>query len=359
MKHFLSIALLICAVAVQAQTGVFSFKNKEITLKNLPADTEEKTVVFSFKNTGSVPVIITRVQPVSSQLKAHWPQAPIAPGASSEISVTFLSSQLPETFNYGISVFSNAGNQREQLLLSGNIVDNPKKPDLLYKHNLGGLKFKSSAINLNTVYVDQVKKDTIYFFNGTDSTIRVEAKRLPAAVTVVIPQLEVAPGKKGVMYLTYDAAKKNDYGYQYESIILSINSDNTSRNRLNLSANIVEDFTKLSRQQLENAPVASFKETSIDFGDLKQGEKANCDFVLTNTGKSDLIIRKTKPGCGCTAITLGESTIAPGMSTTIRATFDSTAKSGRQYKSVTVITNDPQKPEMILIISGSVVTNNP
>ncbi len=40
--------------------------------------------------------------------------------------------------------------------------------------------------------------------------------------------------------------------------------------------------------------------------------------------KSDLIIRKTKPGCGCTAITLGESTIAPGMSTTIRATFDST-----------------------------------
>ncbi|MDR1757052.1 MAG: DUF1573 domain-containing protein [Culturomica sp.] len=358
MKYFLSIALLICSVAVQAQTGALSFKNREITLKNLPADTEEQRAVFQFKNTGNVPVIITRVVPVSSQLKAHWPEAPVAPGASSEISVTFLSYQLPEIFNYNISVFSNAGSPREQLLLAGNIVDNPKKPDLLYKHPMAGLKFKSSSVNLNTVYVNQVKKDTIYFFNGTDSTVRVAVKRTPTAVTLDIPQPEVAPGKKGVIYLTYDAAKKNDYGYQYESVILSINNDNTFRNRLNLSANIVEDFTKLSRQQLENAPVASFKETTVNFGDLKQGEKANCDFVLTNNGKSDLIIRKTTASCGCTAVALGEKNIAPGMSTTIRATFDSTGKSGRQYKSVTVITNDPKNPETILTISGAIVTNS-
>ena len=75
---------------------------------------------------------------------------------------------------------------------------------------------------------------------------------------------------------------------------------------------------------------------------------------MKNNGKSDLIIRKTKASCGCTAVTMGETILSPGQSTTIRATFDSTGKSGRQYKSITVITNDPQHPETLLTITGNI-----
>ena len=76
--------------------------------------------------------------------------------------------------------------------------------------------------------------------------------------------------------------------------------------------------------------------------------------ISDSGGKSILFIRKTKASCGCTAVTLGQKEIQPGQSTTIRATFDSTGKSGRQYKSITVITNDPSQPENTLTISGNV-----
>ena len=116
----------------------------------------------------------------------------------------------------------------------------------------------------------------------------------------------------------------------------------------------MEDFSKLSKQDRQNAPLAHFDKKEVSFGELKQGERANCDFTLTNKGKSNLYVRKTRASCGCTAVTLGENTIAPGKSTVIRVTFNSTGKSGRQYKSITVITNDPANPEMILNVNGNI-----
>ena len=110
----------------------------------------------------------------------------------------------------------------------------------------------------------------------------------------------------------------------------------------------------MSEADLAEAPTASFKTKEESFGDIRKGTKADCHFTLTNTGKRPLFIRATKTSCGCAAVTLGKKIVAPGESATIRVTFDSAGKSGRQYKTVTVITNDPRQPETELRIKGNV-----
>jgi hypothetical protein len=77
---------------------------------------------------------------------------------------------------------------------------------------------------------------------------------------------------------------------------------------------------------------------------MKQGEKKDHTFNLTNDGKSELIIRNVRSSCGCTAVAPSKKVIAPGESVPIKVTFDSRGKRGRQSKSITVITNDPKKP---------------
>ena len=353
MKLIVGILLLFSPFLSQAQ-GVFDFKTKEIELKNLKADETPTTVTFGFKNTGKQPIIISRVAPVTTLVKATWNEQPVAPGKTGTIKVSFPTTQISTNFNYTVTVYSNASPAREQLRIRGNIVDNPKHPDLLYKLSMDSLKFKSNNLSLREVHFGEIKKDTVYFFNSRQKEVSVSIRYKPSYITAVVEPQIVKPGKKGMIIVSLDADKRNDYGYVYDNVILSIDNDNSYKNRLSISAHITEDFSKLTEEELANAPVAVFEKNTIEFGEIKPGEKANCDFVMKNNGKSDLIIRKTKASCGCTAVTMGETILGPGQSTTIRATFDSTGKSGRQYKSITVITNDPQHPETLLTISGNI-----
>lgn len=353
---FILFICVLCAAQVLAQ-GKLEAKPASLELKDVKADNEARTEIFKLKNTGNHPVIINRVMPMFSKLKADWSREPIAPGKTAEVRISFTPTDLnTEHFEYKINVYSNAANNRLELRMTGTIVENPAKPQLLYKQNVDGLKFKSSHINLGDIFTWQTSCDTIYFFNNRGENVRLGTHyKAPHIQTTFVPA-EVKPGEKGAIIICYNAKQKNDYGYTYESIVLSINDAKNYNNRLNISARIKEDFSQLTKKELANAPVASFDRKEINFGNLKQGEKADCDFLLTNTGKSPLYIRKTKASCGCTAVTLGEKTVAPGQTITIRATFDSKGKSGRQYKTVTIITNDPQNPEIVLNINGSIVS---
>lgn len=355
MKTLLLVLTVLLSVGTTSAQGVIEFKKKEINLKNLRADDQPHSEVFTVTNTGDKPVIITRITPMTSLLKADWQREPLAPGKKSEIRITFTpNGNMQDNFNYKIMVYSNARNSREELTLSGNLVDNPAKPTLLYKATLDGVKFKTSSINFGTIYTWQVVSDTTYYINTTQEPITITPQYHPAHLTVSFQPEILQPGKRGTMIITYDAPKKNDFGYNYESLILSINDKKNYQNRLSVTAKLAEDFSKLTKKELETAPVATFDKKETDFGEITQGEKADCRFQLTNTGKSLLFIRKTKASCGCTAVALGEKVLQPGQSTTIQAIFNSAGKSGKQYKTVTVITNDPNNPEITLSLNGNV-----
>lgn len=354
MKLSLILLFSLFTSSLMAQSGVLAFEKKEIHLSGLKADDTPTTVTFRVKNTGHQPVLISKVLPMFPRMNADWDKSPVLPGKAAEIRISFTSQDLPEQFNYIVNVNSNAQNPREQLRISGNITDNPEKPTLLYKTDLSGVKFKTNNISFGKIFIQQVAKDTVYFYNTREKAVTVSTRYTPSHIKAEVYPQTVQPGEKGMLVLTYDAVAKNDYGYIFDSVILKFDDDNSYNNRLTVTANIAEDFSKLSKKELENAPVVHFEKTAIEFGDLIQGEKANCDFTLENKGNTALIIRKTKASCGCTAVTLGETTVAPGQKTVIRTTFNSAGKSGRQYKSITVITNDPKTPETHLTISGNV-----
>lgn len=350
------IILLSCLLPGQlclAQKGMLRFENKAILLNDLKADDMPTIVSYRFTNTGKEPVIISRITPLTSQIKAEWEKSPIAPGQSSVIKISFPSTSFPLQFSYPIQVFSNATNSPEKLSLKGNIVDNPDKPFLLYRYSMNGLLFRSSHIDFQKVYSESIVQDTVYFYNSQDKEAKLSVFYAPSYLTIQIPE-QIKPKEKGMLILTFDATANKEYGYVYDPVIFLINDEDSYRNRLSVTANIAEDFSKLSPEELANAPVAYFKETTLSFGEIKPKEKGKCDFLLENRGKSELIIRKTKSSCGCTAVIPGKNTIAPGKSISIRAIFDPTGKRGHQYKTITVLTNDPKNPEITLTITGSV-----
>ena len=354
-KTFLFFMTCLLSFELTAQ-GILKIENSPLNLKNLIADNETQSYTFNIKNEGNQPIIIKRVTPMSALLNASWSKEPLLPGKTSTIKIIYTSSRFQKNFDYRILVHSNAKNASQEIQLYGNLVDNPDKPALLYKYTLSGIKFQVSNINLGKLYTWQKTTDTIYYFNTRKKPVSLSIDNQPNYIHIDFIPKKVAPNQRGKMILTYDASLKEDYGYCYEHLIININGSKDMRNRLTLTANIYEDFSRLSTQELKDAPIATIEKTTVNFGNIHKGEKTNCDFILKNTGKNPLIIRKTKTTCGCTAVSLKNKILQSGQSTIIRIIFDSTGKSGMQYKTVSVITNDPKNPEITLNIEGNIKT---
>ena len=196
MKYFISlISALLFTFTVFAQ-GVLEIKQSRQTLKNLLADDQPMTVVYTAQNTGTQPVIITRVTPMTSLLKADWPKSPLLPGKSCDIKITFIPMQLLENFNMRILVYSNANPARKELILTGNLVDNPSKPELLYKYNMNGLKFKNNNINFKKVYTWQVATDTLEYYNTLKDAVSLGVIYKSNHLQATFEPAQVAPGRK-------------------------------------------------------------------------------------------------------------------------------------------------------------------
>ena len=83
--------------------------------QNVPA-----TYAFTFKNTGTEPLVLTAVQPSCGCTTPEWPKEPIKPGATATIKATYNAAN-PGEFTKTITVVSNAANPNTIITIKGNV----------------------------------------------------------------------------------------------------------------------------------------------------------------------------------------------------------------------------------------------
>lgn len=105
-------------------------------------------------------------------------------------------------------------------------------------------------------------------------------------------------------------------------------------------------------------PVITFTESSVNFGDLTQGDKVSHTFQLKNTGTAPLIISNVAATCGCTVPSWPKDPIAPGQSAEIQVSFNSAGKVGAQNSVVRIYSNASEPIEKVSLISNVIVKTN-
>jgi hypothetical protein len=111
-------------------------------------------------------------------------------------------------------------------------------------------------------------------------------------------------------------------------------------------------------QAQEAGAVITFKQSSIDFGDIVQGQKVEHTFVLTNSGKQPLIISNVAATCGCTVPSWPKEPVAPGKSAEIKVSFNSAGKVGKQNSVVRIYSNATEPIEKVSLISNVLTKSN-
>ncbi len=312
-----------------------------------------QTHKFEFTNTGSLPLIIQRVSSSCGCTTPSWSKEPILPGEKGYVSAAYNPKNRPGHFDKYITVQSNAATSTVRLRISGKVIPKPLSIEEEYRYDMSGLRLKTNHLSFGTVYKGQEKSKMLELINNSDKPIKIEVKPVPGHLQVKTPGL-LQPKEKSFIEVDYISDNHPDWDFVIDRLNVYINGNTNRTHRLIISASLQEDFTGLTEADKEKAPKIVFDEKVFNFNKIKQGEKLDHSYTFTNTGKSDLVIRKVKASCGCTAIMTTNKVIKPGETGEIKMAFNSTGRLGNQNKTITIITNDPDNPRELLWIRGEV-----
>jgi hypothetical protein len=104
--------------------------------------------------------------------------------------------------------------------------------------------------------------------------------------------------------------------------------------------------------QQRECPRISFQEKTYNFEYAGPKQSLVHHFRFSNTGSTLLRIDKVDSDCGCVATMATASPVPPKGTGQISVTLETGPFEGPLLKNITVFSNDPEKPEMVLTIRG-------
>lgn len=309
--------------------------------------------VFSFENAGTGPLRLKSVKASCGCTTPVWSRDSVPAGSQGFVKVEYNPMGRPGKFDKEILVETDGNPQFISLSIHGTVTPRPKGPEDFYPFEEGALRFRTNHLTYgNILHDDTITQSTILYNQGKKPIqFSKSGSKVPSHLKPKMSKSTLNPGDTLTLWVTYIASMKKDWGFAFDNIYLSTNDADRPMKRLNISADIKEHFTSEDRR---NPPNMNMPKTSIDMGQIKEGEMATVNFEFKNTGSRTLQIRKVHAACSCIELE-AERSLEPGESGNVRLTYNTRGRVGEFEKDATVICNDPDKPEILLQIKGTVV----
>jgi hypothetical protein len=351
---FLVLLVMPIMVMGQANKPTITLHEKEFNFGTLKESDGIIVHDFLFTNEGKTPLIINDVKASCGCTAPEWPHEPVLPGKNGVIKVSFNPYKQTGAFNKTVQINSNADFSQVVIAVKGVVIPVDRVEDV-YKYTVGNIRLETIYASFGEIYKGKMATHAIKVLNtSADKSVTLTFRKIPDHLKIkVVPEV-IEPQQEGRIEIQYMTSGINEWDYVVDRLELLINEQVFPNNRINITANIKEDFSTISADELVLAPDVEFDSHQFDFGKITGDKPVEHAFKLTNKGKSDLFIRKVTATCGCTAVQPAKTTIAPGDSTLIKAVFNPAGREGNQRKAITIITNAPKHSKSILWINAVV-----
>jgi hypothetical protein len=357
-RLFLLLSLLIVGITVRSQVAqtTVQFAETQHNFGTFKEEAGRQTYDFLLTNTGSLPLVIQNVVASCGCTTPEWTRQPIPPGGKGKVTAIYDPKDRPGQFDKTLSVYTNTKPEVTVLVIKGEVSPREKTVEELFTFPVGGVRFESQNLAFTNVKKTEKKIRVMQLVNTSTAPVKVEFDGLPAHLTVRSNPETLKPGQKGLVEGSFDATKNPGWGSVTDMVRIKINGVLQENVYYYVTANLVEDFSSLSKDALANAPVIKLVSNTYDLGKIKGSTQNEVEFKFTNEGKTDLVIRYIRATCGCTAVQQGNQGVGikPGESSSIKAVFNSGAYTGKVTKAIYVYTNDPKNSELVLMLNADV-----
>lgn len=350
MKKLLSIAFSLLSAGVFAQNIVTpgtTIDCGQVVFKQ-PVNAE-----FRMTNSGSQPLVISKVRTSCGCTTVSYPHEPVAPGATFTITATYDAKTMGH-FQKQIGLYSNASAEPLMLTLKGVVVERKTSFQGEYPFRLGELMADLNDIEFDDVNRGDMPIQKIHLFNETDHVLEPQLMHMPDFLLGEVKPERIAPGHDGVATLQLDSRKLRNLGLTQTSIYLGMfPGDKVSADKeITMNVILTPDFEKLTDAQRANAPKLCLSKGSIDIGSFDGKDKKKDDLTITNDGLSTLTIRSLQLLTEGLEVSLNKQNIEPGKSAKLKVTaIAALLKKARSKPRILLITNDPEQAKVMVNVN--------
>lgn len=357
-RNLLISSCLVFCISLSAQYAQTKMKVSETEhdFGKFKEEAGRQTYDFTITNTGTDPLVIQNVVASCGCTTPDWTRQPIPAGGTGKVTAIYDPKDRPGPFNKTLSVYSNSKPEVVVLIIKGEVIPHEKTVEELFTFPVGAVRFESNHMPFTNIKKTEKKIRVMPVINTSNAPVKIEFAGMQAHLELKANPETLKPGQKGLVEGTYDATKNPGWGNVNDMVKIVLNGVTQENVYYYVSANLVEDFSSLSKGDLENAPVFKVDSTTVNLGKIKGNTQNQVEFKFTNAGKNDLYLRHVRASCGCTAIQQGNQGVGikPGESSSIRATFNSGSYKGKVTKAIYVYTNDPKNSEVVLMLNADV-----
>ena len=327
MKKIIStLCMALTAVAMMAQNPVITFEKTEHDFGKINEADGRVSVVFSFKNEGMAPLVLSNVRASCGCTTPTWTKEPVEPGQSGSITVTYNPNGRPGRFQKTVTITSNASEPTKKVYIKGEVIPKQAKPVNKYTVAVGELSMKTTTLDLGTVKKGENKSGELEYANMTkeDHTVKLATRPADSYIINQVTLPSVKANEVGKFVFALESANTKLYGpievYAYVEIDgkavqddahkLTIKADivedfskmtveqkqqapimEIDAHKLTIKADIVEDFSKMTVEQKQQAPIMEMA-TNINLGKVAAGKTLKTSFPIKNIGVNPLEVRR-------------------------------------------------------------------
>ena len=192
------------------------------------------------------------------------------------------------SFHKSVMLKTNIDDKFRKLLVYGKVIPAPNK----LRFRAGNLLLDKRNINFRMVKDTETKTDTLKIQNGTNKKIEIELIKKPEFIEILDYPKSLKSREQGKIIVTTSTQTKKYYGHFIEDLIFSTHIDSfESKSKIKIIISIKEDFSSLTKEELQNSPKIYFDVTKFDLGAILENRTIEFHINFKNNGKKDLFIR--------------------------------------------------------------------
>ena len=319
----------------------------------------EATTNYRVKNTANKAVTVTNIITSSSQIKATCSPMVIPAGGTATVSVSY-ATDLVGRFTHAVYLYTDNSDKPLTLQMKGKVYLNINEA---YERqgvkggsvdefgvDFGPLRLKTDNIEFDYVNDGDVVSKTIAVTNNGDQNCEPNLLHLPNYLSVQASPQVLRPGRKGFLTVTLDSRKLNhNLGLTQDVVyVSSYEGESVAKDREIPVSIVLFDTATVERSNRAPGIQLSTEELNLPQSGKK---KVKGKVSISNTGRSDLVIRSLQVFHPAINVSLPKTTIAPGETVDMKVTVVNKYRelSNARYR-ILMITNDYRRPVVLVSI---------
>ena len=362
-RFILALLAILSITTVWAQKGAQISSDKLVHNFGTISEAEgSASHAFTITNTGDMPLVITRVTVSCGCMRPEWNKAPIAPGKTSVIKITYNTKGRPGPFYKTVSVFNNSNRRNFHLAIKGNVTPKPQHPIFSYPYSFGDLKLHTKTILFSSIRPDETLGQKINIKNEGKAPMSIRIGKKPGYLIAEVNPATLQPNEVGEISILIDAKqiKKKGRAFTKLPIFIQHPSEKEHSGEIKIAANIIDNFSKLSAHEKAQAPKAELSGTLLEFGKLPNkrsfvpliGGKVTGTFEITNKGKSPLLIYSVTCDDERVDLSGGKKELKPGTTALFKVSLKPKEIKTKLETLINVVCNDPNGPIRLIKVTA-------